>query len=185
MFASVTAAETENIGPFFDSVNLYGASNQLSSRLIPQTSLSTPTSIQKVAEAIWTGSQILNEPLLSGPSGTFGAVPPFLLGNMPAATRQKANETGANPGLYEAAWHVVYAMCVVNMLRRQDWINEFFRPWTIDANETTNDAIVEAIHGATDPLAALGIASSYQNEGDAFEVNWQQGQFSLASIFPF
>lgn len=157
MFASVTAAETENIGPFFDSVNLYGASNQLSSRLIPQTSLSTPTSIQKVAEAIWTGSQILNEPLLSGPSGTFGAVPPFLLGNMPAATRQKANETGANPGLYEAAWHVVYAM-----------------PWTIDANETTNDAIVEAIHGATDPLAALGIASSYQNEGDAFEVNWQQ-----------
>ncbi|KAG2339377.1 FAD-binding domain-containing protein [Suillus weaverae] len=157
MFASVTAAETENIGPFFDSVNLYGASNQLSSRLIPQASLSTSTSIQEVAEAIWAGSQILNEPLKSGPPGTFGVVPPFLLGNMPAATRQKANETGANPGLYEAAWHVVYAM-----------------PWTVDANETTSNMIVEAIHGATDPLTALGIASSYQNEGDVFEMNWQQ-----------
>jgi hypothetical protein len=44
---------------------------------------------------------------------------------------------------------------------------------------------VEAVHDATDPLTALGIASSYQNEGDAFEVNWQQGQFSLASICHF
>lgn len=160
MFASVTAAETENIGPFFDSVNLYGASNQLSSRLIPQSRLSTSTSIQDVAEAIWAGSQILSEPLLSGPAGTFGAVPPFLLGNMPAATRQKANETGANPGLYEAAWHVVFAVAS-----------------TSDANETTSNAIAEAVHSATDPLTALGITSSYQNEGDAFEVNWQQAFF--------
>jgi len=106
----------ESIGPFFDNLNLYGASNQLSSRLIPYTSLTTSTSIRGVAEAIWAGAQILNSPLQSGAPGTFGIVPPFLLGNMPAATRDKANQTGANPGLYEAAWHVIYATCVVIML---------------------------------------------------------------------
>jgi hypothetical protein len=116
-FPSVTAAEVGNIGPFFDNLNLYGASNQLSSRLVPHTSLTTSASIQTVAEAIWAGAQILNAPLQSGVPGTLGAVPPFLLGNMPYATRQKANETGANPGLYEASWHIVFATCVVIMLR--------------------------------------------------------------------
>ncbi|KAG1721265.1 uncharacterized protein EDB91DRAFT_1064471 [Suillus paluster] len=157
MFASVTTAETEYIGPFFDSFNFYGASDQLSSRLVPQASLTTSASIQEVAEAIWAGGQILNEPLQSGPPGTFGAAPPFLLGNMPAATRQKVNETGANPGLYEAAWHVVFGAS-----------------WTVGANETTSNMIMEAVHSATNPLTALGITSSYQNEGDAFEMNWQQ-----------
>lgn len=115
-FPSVTAAESENIGPFFDSLNFYGSSNQLSSRLVPYSSLIASTSVQEVAEAIWAGTQILNAPLESGAPGTFGVVPPFLLGNMPAATRQKVNETGANPGLYEAAWHVVFARCVVIIL---------------------------------------------------------------------
>jgi hypothetical protein len=41
---------------------------------------------------------------------------------------------------------------------------------------------VEAVHNATNPLTALGIASSYQNEGDAFETNWQQGEFFLILI---
>ncbi|KAJ8595775.1 FAD-binding domain-containing protein [Rhizopogon salebrosus TDB-379] len=159
-FPSVTAAEVGNIGPFFDNLNLYGASNQLSSRLVPHTSLTTSASIQTVAEAIWAGAQILNAPLQSGVPGTLGAVPPFLLGNMPYATRQKANETGANPGLYEASWHIVFAT-----------------PWTVGASKTTSNAIMEAVHSATNPLTALGITSSYQNEGDAFEMNWQQAFF--------
>jgi hypothetical protein len=52
-------------------------------------------------------------------------------------------------------------------------------------SNTTLATILEGIHGANDPLTALGIASSYQNEGDTFEVNWQQGQFLLASICHF
>ena len=32
-----------------------------------------------------------------------------------------------------------------------------------------------AIHDAVSPLTALGIKSSYQNEGDAFEEDWQEG----------
>ncbi|OJA12133.1 hypothetical protein AZE42_09037 [Rhizopogon vesiculosus] len=164
-FPSVSAAQIESIGPFFDSLNFYGASNQLSSRLVPQASLTTSTSVQEVAEAIWAGTQILNAPLQSGAPGTFGVAPPFLLGNMPAATRQKANETGANPGLYEAAWHVLFGTA-----------------WTVGANETTRNAIVEAVHTATNPLTALGIRSSYQNEGDAFEINWQQCDFFSLNI---
>jgi len=88
--------------------------------------------IQEVAEAILTGSQILNEPLQSGPPGTFGAVPPFLLGNIPTAMRQKANDTGANPWLYGVAWHMAYAKYVVKMLHKQDRIDEFFRLWIAD-----------------------------------------------------
>ncbi|KAG1764153.1 hypothetical protein EDD22DRAFT_1019923 [Suillus occidentalis] len=41
-------------------------------------------------------------------------------------------------------------------------------------SNTISATILEGIHGANDPLTALGTASSYQNEGDAFEVNWQQ-----------
>lgn len=87
MFVCVTATGTKNIRPFFDSANLYGVSDQLSSRLIPEASLSTSTSIQGVAETIWAGT------FQSGPPDTFGAVPPFLLGNMPAATPMRQMRT--------------------------------------------------------------------------------------------
>lgn len=33
------------------------------------------------------------------------------------------------------------------------------------------------ISNASDASIALGVAGSYQNEGDVFEVNWQQGLF--------
>jgi hypothetical protein len=59
------------------------------------------------------------------------------------------------------------------------WVDETHRPWTLGVNETTSNAIMEAVHSATNPLTALGITSSYQNEGDAFETNWQQGEFFL------
>lgn len=40
-----------------------------------------------------------------------------------------------------------------------------------------------AIHEAVSPLVALGFESSYQNDGDAFEEDWQQG--TVTHLFPF
>jgi hypothetical protein len=36
--------------------------------------------------------------------------------------------------------------------------------------------MVQAIYGAVGPLNALGLTSSYQNEGSAWETNWQEGE---------
>lgn len=111
MFPTISAAVQEYVGPFFDSLNLYGASNQLASRLVPQSYIdpSNASSITAVAEAIWNGLQILNEPLRAETEGLFGPASVFMLGDMPAATSKLVNLTGANPGLYKAGWHVVYA----------------------------------------------------------------------------
>ncbi|KAG8219079.1 hypothetical protein J3R82DRAFT_4838 [Butyriboletus roseoflavus] len=162
MFPTVSAANEQGIGPVFDALNLYGASNQLASRLVPQSYIdpSNPSSITAVSEAIWNGLQIVNGPLESNATGLFGTVPVLILGNMPAATSTLVNETGANPGLYSAAWHVVYAA-----------------PWTLGVNATTTAEVITAIHNAVSPLTALGIKSSYQNEGDAFEEDWQEAFF--------
>lgn len=111
MFPTISAAIEQNVGPFFDRLNLYGASNQLASRLIPQSYIdpSNPSSITSVAQAIWNGMQIVNEPLGSDVGGLFGTVPTLILGGMPVATSKLVNNTGANPGLYAAGWHVAYA----------------------------------------------------------------------------
>lgn len=49
------------------------------------------------------------------------------------------------------------------------------RPWTLGLNATTTAKVMTAIHDAVSPLTASGIKSSYQNEGDAFEEDWQEG----------
>ena len=36
--------------------------------------------------------------------------------------------------------------------------------------------MVEAVNNAVGPLNALGLTSSYQNEGSAWETNWQEGK---------
>lgn len=111
MFPTIGAAIEQDIGPLFDALNLYGASNQLASRLVPKSYIdpSNPPSITAVAEAIWDGLQIVNGPLRSNTTGLLGTVPVFILGDMPGATSKSINKTGANPGLYAAGWHVVYA----------------------------------------------------------------------------
>ena len=35
--------------------------------------------------------------------------------------------------------------------------------------------MLQAINNAVGPLNALGLTSSYQNEGSAWETNWQEG----------
>ena len=40
-----------------------------------------------------------------------------------------------------------------------------------------------AIHDAVSPLTALGIKSSYQNEGDPFEEDWQEGTVTTSCRF--
>lgn len=111
MFPTVSAAIEQNLGPFFDALNLYGASSQLASRLVPQSYIdpSDPSSITAVAEAIWSGLQIISRPHQSNATGLLGTGAVFLLGDMPVATSKLVNKTGANPGLYAAAWHVVYS----------------------------------------------------------------------------
>ena len=42
-----------------------------------------------------------------------------------------------------------------------------------------------AVHDAVSPLTALGIKSSYQNEADPFEENWQEGAATFAFFFFF
>lgn len=62
----------------------------------------------------------------------------------------------------------------------QDWFGRCSsprRPWTLGANATTTAEVITAIHDAVSPLTALGVKSSYQNEGDAFEADWQEGVF--------
>lgn len=111
MFPTISAAVEENVGPLFDKLNFYGASYQLSSRLVLQSYIdpSNQSSIIAVARAIWQGLQILNEPLGSNEEGLFGNVPVFILGAVPGGKSALVNSTGANPALYESSWHVIYA----------------------------------------------------------------------------
>ena len=108
-YPTLTAAIVENVSPSVEAISFYGASTEFASRLVPQSMLEDSQSIQTVAEAIWQGLQIATAPLQDHPAGVFafqGGV--ALFGNMPTATKDRVNETGANPGFYNAAWHVVY-----------------------------------------------------------------------------
>lgn len=109
MFPSVTAAALENIGPFYDTTNSYGGSSNLASRFVSQSMLESSQSIQSVAEAIWEGYQIVSAPLKNAPAGTITSqTAVFLFGDMPASSKDQVNATGANPGFFDAAWHVIY-----------------------------------------------------------------------------
>lgn len=112
MFPTISAAVGKFLGPLYEPSIQYGASYQLSSRLIPQSCIdpSNHSSIAAVSQAIWKGLQIVNEPLGSNGDGLFGSVPVVMLGYMPAATAKLVNNTGANPGMYSAAWHVMYSV---------------------------------------------------------------------------
>lgn len=50
------------------------------------------------------------------------------------------------------------------------------RYWTHNVSESTYLALTQAIYEAVGPLTALGLTSSYQNEGNIQESNWQQGK---------
>ena len=108
-YATLTAAIFENVGPSADAVSFYGGSTELASRFVPQSMLEEPQSIQSVAEAIWQGLEISTAPLKDRPTGVFDhQVGAILFGDMAAATKDRVNETGANPGFYGAAWHVLF-----------------------------------------------------------------------------
>jgi hypothetical protein len=47
-----------------------------------------------------------------------------LLGNIPTAMRQKANDTGANPWLYGVAWHMAYAKLWIADRCYIEWIRK-------------------------------------------------------------
>ncbi|KIJ69682.1 hypothetical protein HYDPIDRAFT_142171 [Hydnomerulius pinastri MD-312] len=161
MFSSISEAELMLLGPEAESISPYGASIQMSSRLIPQSSLSSPESAMKVAEEIWAGVQRINAVLDKYPEGTFGPASPLILGSTPGESMgPMVNETGANPALYQAAWHV-----------------SFGSSWTVGISRETEDALTLAIQGATDPLTAMGIIGSYQAEGSAFEADWRESFF--------
>ena len=109
-YPTLTAVTVDKLSPSVDAISFYGASTELASRLVPQSMLEDSQSIQTIAEAIWEGLQITTAPLQDHPPGVFalqGGV--ALSGNMPTATKDRVNETGANPGLYNAAWHVIYS----------------------------------------------------------------------------
>ncbi|KAH0840341.1 hypothetical protein J3R83DRAFT_1358 [Lanmaoa asiatica] len=71
MFPTISAAIEKDIGPFLDALNIYGALNQLASRLIFRSYIdpSSPSPITAVAEAIWNRLQIVNGPLGSNKTG--------------------------------------------------------------------------------------------------------------------
>jgi hypothetical protein len=108
-YPTLNAAMVGLMGPAIDDARFYGGSTERASRFVPQSMLEDPQSIQHVAEAIWEGLQIATAPLKDRPAGVFdsqaGAI---VIGNTAAATKERVNETGANPGLYDAGWHVVY-----------------------------------------------------------------------------
>ena len=108
-YSTLTTAIVENVSPSADAVSFYGGSTELASRFVSQSALEDPQSIQRVAEAIWEGLQIATAPLKDNPAGVFDTqVGAILFGDMAAATKARVNETGANPGFYDAAWHVLY-----------------------------------------------------------------------------
>ena len=50
------------------------------------------------------------------------------------------------------------------------------RSWTLGISQSTYVSMVQAVNNAVGPLNALGLTSSYQNEGSAWETNWQEGK---------
>ncbi|KAH0835910.1 hypothetical protein J3R83DRAFT_9806 [Lanmaoa asiatica] len=138
MYPSLTAAIVEYASPAVDADSFY-----------------------VFAKAIWEGLEISTAPLKDQPAGVFNPqVGMYLVGVMAAATKNQVNETGANPGFYGAAWHVVYP-----------------RSWTLGISQSTYRSMVQAVYNATGPLNTLGLTSSYQNEGSARETNWQEAFF--------
>ncbi|KAF8554875.1 FAD-binding domain-containing protein [Imleria badia] len=161
MFPSVTTAEQENIGPFYDSTNSYGGSIHVASRFVSQSMLESSQSIQNVAEAIWEGYQIVSAPSKFAPAGIITPqTAVFLFGDMPASSKDQVNTTGANPGFFDAAWHVIFSA-----------------PWTTGISKSTYHSLTTAINNSVGPLDSLGLTSSYQNEGSTWEPNWQQAFF--------
>ncbi|KAF8142138.1 hypothetical protein EV363DRAFT_1249340 [Boletus edulis] len=160
-YPTLTAAIEQNVSPSADAVSFYGGSTELASRFVPRSMLEDAQSIRIVAEAIWEGLQIVTAPLQDHPGGVFEKqVGAILFGDMPAATKERVNETGANPGFYDAAWHVLYP-----------------GSWTLGTSESTYVSMVQSVHSAVGPLSALGMTASFQNEGSAWETNWQQAFF--------
>ena len=51
-----------------------------------------------------------------------------------------------------------------------------YRSWTLGTSQSTYVSMVEAINNAVGMLNTLGLTSSYQNEGSAWETNWQEGK---------
>ena len=108
-YPTLTAAIVEGVSPSDDVLSFYGGSTALASRFVPQSMLEDPQSIQRVAEAIWEGLQIATAPLKDHPAGVFdNQLGVALFGSTAAATKAQVNETGANPGFYDAAWHVLH-----------------------------------------------------------------------------
>ncbi|KAG2036726.1 hypothetical protein BDR03DRAFT_1000373 [Suillus americanus] len=109
--AEVTT-ETEKIGPFFDSANVYGASNQLSSRLIPHATFQ--------------------------------------------CRRQYKNSDRG---------YLRYSPAVL--------VREHARSTTRQAMDTTSMRLWK--QSTVPPILLPRVAaSSYQNEDDVFEMNWEQ-----------
>ena len=103
----------EYVGPVADNIGFYGASTELASRFVPQSMLEDPQSTQTIAEAVWEGLQIATDPLQDHIAGVLGIKAyVILLGDVAAATKDRVNETGANPGFYDAAWLVIYSVYV-------------------------------------------------------------------------
>ncbi|KAG9309448.1 hypothetical protein JVU11DRAFT_10417 [Chiua virens] len=161
LYPSLATAILEGVGPQDDSLALYGGSTEIASRFVPQSMFESPESVQSVAEAIWEGLQIATAPLADYPDGVFNPqVSGFIMGEMPIAMRDRVNETAANPGFFDAAWEVVY-----------------LGSWTVGTSQSTRRLLTQAVYNATGPLKALGLTSTYQNEGSAWEMNWQEAFF--------
>ncbi|KAN0091547.1 hypothetical protein V8E55_005113 [Tylopilus felleus] len=160
-YPTLTAAMFEYVGPVADNIGFYGASTELASRFVPQLMLEDPQSTQTIAEAVWEGLQIATDPLQDHIAGVLGIKAyVILLGDVAAATKDRVNETGANPGFYDAAWLVIYSVS-----------------WTLGTSESTYASMVQAAYKAVGPLTALGLTASYQNEGSVWETNWQETFF--------
>ncbi|KAG9309874.1 hypothetical protein JVU11DRAFT_9902 [Chiua virens] len=161
LYPSLATAILEGVGPQDDSLALYGGSTEIASRFVPQSMFESPESVQSVAEAIWEGLQIATAPLADYPDGVFNPqVSGFIMGEMPIAMRDRVNETAANPGFFDAAWEVVY-----------------LGSWTVGTSQSTRRLLTQAVYNAIGPLKALGLTSTYQNEGSAWEMNWQEAFF--------
>ncbi|KIJ13364.1 hypothetical protein PAXINDRAFT_13929 [Paxillus involutus ATCC 200175] len=80
---------------------------------------------------------------------------------MPAGSIPKAKQTGANPPLYEAAWHVMFGVALKT-----------------EIPPNINTDLIAAIRDAVIPLNDMDIIGSYQAEGGAYEQNWKESFFS-------
>ncbi|KAG9309873.1 hypothetical protein JVU11DRAFT_9901 [Chiua virens] len=70
MYPSFANAAVEHVGPAVEAYYSYGGSTELASRLVPQSMLENPKSIDRVAEAIWEGLQIATAPLEDYPTSS-------------------------------------------------------------------------------------------------------------------